>query len=149
VIKDGESVASKNRSDGFMRAAGEKGLKVLSASDMAKGKTRDAVKEFLKDQNLRGIFATSDEAAIEASRAVFDEGRFNDVIVVGYGGKVEALDEIKKNRIVATVAPNFKLLGRTAAGLAINAALGTIQYVSPKDMTVPPTVVSKSVLEGK
>ena len=167
AIMEGDSIASQNRLDGFLRAVNEKGVTILPSPEVATGKTvvivkrrtasaiipevtvKDVVKELLQNQNLRGIFVTSDEAAIEASKTIFDEGRFNDVIVIGYGGNPEALEEIRKNRMVATVTADFNFLGKAAAGLAINAALGTIQYVSPRDMTVPPTVVSKSVLQGE
>ena len=148
VIENGDGTASKIRLDGFMRAANEKGMKILS-TELATDRTEDAVREFLKDENLRGIFATSDKAAIEASKTVFAEGRFNDVIVIGFGGQPEALEEIRKNRMVATVSADFKIWGRTAAGLAINAALGIFQHVSPKDIMVDPTMVSKSILTAE
>lgn len=70
--------------------------------------------------DIQGVFAHNDEMALGAVEAVGNR----DVVVVGFDATDDALAEIEKGRMAATVAQKPDLMGETAVETALKLVNG-------------------------
>jgi ribose transport system substrate-binding protein len=133
----------KARTNGFMKAMGEAGIKQGGLSQM-QTYTADETFKFVQDMltahpDMRGLFVETDQPTIGALRALRAARRENDVLMAAFDGIPEFIDLIEKGQIVASGMQQPYAMGQESAR-AMFAHFGGKQ--AQKEILVPILVVN-------
>jgi len=113
---------TKNRSDGFHSVVDNyPGLKMLAqqAADFDRTKAMEVMESLLQAHpNINAVFCGNDAMAMGAHRALITAGKDKQVLVFGFDGAKDVIDEIGAGRIVATGMQFPKTMARMAAEFA-------------------------------
>ncbi|HIY18571.1 MAG TPA: D-ribose ABC transporter substrate-binding protein [Candidatus Blautia avistercoris] len=114
--------ATIDRGEGFHAVADEQ-LDVVSkqTANFERSEGMTVMENMLQaNADIQGVFAHNDEMALGAVEAVGNR----DVVVVGFDATDDALAEIEKGRMAATVAQKPDLMGETAVETALKLVNG-------------------------
>ncbi|MEK5231346.1 sugar ABC transporter substrate-binding protein [Lysinibacillus sp. FSL K6-0232] len=117
--------ATDDRIKGAKEALEEAGMVVVSEqpADSDKTKAMSVMENILeKDQDVKGVFAASDDMALGALRAV--QARDLDIKVFGVNGDEEAVNSILEDGLTGSVAQNPYDMGYQGVEIAVKAAAG-------------------------
>lgn len=134
----------KARTNGFMKAMGEAGIKQAGLSQM-QTYTADETFKFVQDMltahpDMRGLFVETDQPTIGALRALRAARRENDVLVAAFDGIPEFIDLIEKGQIVASGMQQPYAMGQESARAMFAHFAGK---TPPKEILVPILVVNQ------
>ncbi|OAS89274.1 MULTISPECIES: sugar ABC transporter substrate-binding protein [Metabacillus] len=119
------SQTHRDRLDGAKEALVAAGMEVVAEqpADSDKSKAMNVMENIIESNTgLKGVFVSSDDMAMGASRGVQNKGA--DVQVVGLDGTVESLESVIKDNTVGTVAQNPYDMGYKGVENAIKAIKG-------------------------
>ena len=119
------SQTHRDRLDGAKEALVAAGMEVVAEqpADSDKSKAMNVMENILESNpDLKGVFVSSDDMAMGASRGVQNKGA--DVQVVGLDGTVESIESVIKGNTVGTVAQNPYDIGYKGVENAIKAIKG-------------------------
>ena len=110
---------TKNRSDGFHSVVDNyPGLKMLAqqSADFDRTKAMEVMESLLQAHpNINAVFCGNDAMAMGAHRAIVAAGKDKQVLVFGFDGAKDVIDEIRSGRIVATGMQFPKTMAKMAA----------------------------------
>jgi ribose transport system substrate-binding protein len=110
---------TKNRSDGFHSVVDNyPGLKMLAQqpADFDRTKAMEVMESLLQAHpNIQAVFCGNDAMAMGAHRAIVAAGKDKQVMVFGFDGAKDVIDEIRAGRIVATGMQFPKTMAKMAA----------------------------------
>lgn len=95
--------------------------------------------------DIKGVFATNDEMALGALKAI--QARKLDIKVIGFDGNMEALESVKANGLAATVSCVGYDISKLAVITMKEFLDGTKQLKSTDQVFVPPTAVDIKVVD--
>lgn len=113
------------RSNGAIEVLREKGLEILDIqpANSERGLGMTVMENILQvHPDVQGVFATNDEMALGALRAL--QAANKKIIVVGFDGSPDALKSIENGELTATVAQNSFNIGYQGVVAAVKAAKG-------------------------
>lgn len=113
------------RSNGAIEVLREKGLEILDIqpANSERGLGMTVMENILQvHPDVQGVFATNDEMALGALRAL--QAANKEIIVVGFDGSPDALKSIENGELTATVAQNSFNIGYQGVVAAVKAAKG-------------------------
>lgn len=119
------SQTHRDRLDGAKEALVAAGMEVVAEqpADSDKSKAMNVMENIIESNpGLKGVFVSSDDMAMGASRGVQNKGA--DVQVVGLDGTVESIESVIKGNTVGTVAQNPYDMGYKGVENAIKAIKG-------------------------
>jgi ribose transport system substrate-binding protein len=142
------SLARKNgraRTDGFMKAMGEAGIKQGALSQM-QSYTADETFRFVQDMltahpDMRGLFIETDQPTLGALRAVHAGRRDGSVLVSAFDGIPDFISMIEGDRIVASGMQQPYRMGQTAAQAMLDHFAGK---TPEKQIEVPVLIVDSA-----
>ena len=129
------SSAARERGEGFESVIeANPGLKLVAKQpanfDRAQGLTvMENILQGKKD--IQGVFAQNDEMALGAERAIEEAGLKN-VAIVGFDATPDAVAEVKRGKLAATVQQQPQMIGK----LGVDAAKQLIEG-KPVDRNIP------------
>lgn len=140
----------KDRTNGFMKAMGEAGIKQAGLSQM-QTYTADETFKFVQDMltahpDMRGLFIETDQPAIGALRALHASRRENDVVLAAFDGIPEFIPLIESGRIVASGMQQPYLFGTESAKAMFQHFAG---QKPPQRILVPIIVVDQQNVKEK
>ncbi len=110
---------TKNRSDGFHSVVDNyPGLKMLAqqSADFDRTKAMEVMESLLQAHpDINAVFCGNDAMAMGAHRAILAAGKDKQVMVFGFDGAKDVIDEIRSGRIVATGMQFPKTMAKMAA----------------------------------
>jgi ribose transport system substrate-binding protein len=113
---------TKNRSDGFHSVVDNyAGLKMVAqqSADFDRTKAMEVMESLLQAHpNIDAVFCGNDAMAMGAYRALATAGKDKQVMVFGFDGAKDVIDEIRAGRIVATGMQFPKTMAKMAAEFA-------------------------------
>jgi len=113
---------TKNRSDGFHSVVDNyTGLKMLAQqpADFDRTKAMEVMESLLQAHpDINAVFCGNDAMAMGAHRALVAAGKDKQVMVFGFDGAKDVIDEIRAGRIVATGMQFPKTMAKMAAEFA-------------------------------
>lgn len=113
---------TKNRSDGFHSVVDNyPGLKMLAQqpADFDRTKAMEVMESLLQAHpNIHAVFCGNDAMAMGAHRALVAAGKDRQVMVFGFDGAKDVIDEIRAGQIVATGMQFPKTMAKMAAEFA-------------------------------
>ncbi len=113
---------TKNRSDGFHSVVDNyTGLKMLAQqpADFDRTKAMEVMESLLQAHpDINAVFCGNDAMAMGAHRALIAAGKDKQVMVFGFDGAKDVIDEIRAGRIVATGMQFPKTMAKMAAEFA-------------------------------
>ncbi len=113
------------RSNGAIEVLKEKGLEVLDIqpANSERGLGMTVMENILQvHPDVQGVFATNDEMALGALRAIQAAGK--EIITVGFDGSPDALKSIEEGELTASVAQNSFNIGYQGVVTAVKAVKG-------------------------
>ncbi|MEO8713908.1 MAG: substrate-binding domain-containing protein [Acetobacteraceae bacterium] len=134
----------KARTNGFMKAMDEAGIKQAALSQM-QTYTADETLKFTQDMltahpDMRGLFVETDQPTLGALRALNASRRENDMLVAAFDGIPDFVELIKQGKIVGSGMQQPYLMGERSA----QAMLDHLSGKSPeKQILVPIEVVTR------
>ncbi len=90
---------------------------------------------------IDGVFASNDEMALGAVRAIEERGMSGEVVVVGFDAIDDAIEAVNQGRMIATVAQQPKEMGRLGVLVAMKAITGE---KSDEYVPVPLKLITKN-----
>jgi ABC-type sugar transport system substrate-binding protein len=113
---------TKNRSDGFHSVVDNyPGLKMVAqqTADFDRTKAMEVMESLLQAHpDINAVFCGNDAMAMGAHRALIAAGKDQQVMVFGFDGAKDVIDEIRAGRIVATGMQFPKTMAKMAAEFA-------------------------------
>jgi ribose transport system substrate-binding protein len=110
---------TKNRSDGFHSVVDNyPGLKMVAqqTADFDRTKAMEVTESILQAHpDIDAVFCGNDAMAMGAYRALVTAGKDKDVMVFGFDGALDVIEEIRAGRIVATGMQFPKTMAKMAA----------------------------------
>jgi len=110
---------TKNRSDGFHSVVDNyPGLKMVGqqSADFDRTKAMEVMESLLQAHpDINAVFCGNDAMAMGAHRAIVAAGKDKQVLVFGFDGAKDVIDEIRSGRIVATGMQFPKTMAKMAA----------------------------------
>lgn len=110
---------TKNRSDGFHSVVDNyPGLKMVAqqSADFDRTKAMEVMESLLQAHpDINAVFCGNDAMAMGAHRAILAAGKDKQVMVFGFDGAKDVIDEIRSGRIVATGMQFPKTMAKMAA----------------------------------
>jgi len=110
---------TKNRSDGFHSVVDNyPGLKMVAqqSADFDRTKAMEVMESLLQAHpDINAVFCGNDAMAMGAHRAIVAAGKDKQVLVFGFDGAKDVIDEIRSGRIVATGMQFPKTMAKMAA----------------------------------
>ncbi len=137
------AVNAQKRGQGFEETLKGTGVKVVvkrpanSRRDLAMQVMEDILQ---RHPDLDGVFAQNDEMALGALQAIEAAGKLGKIKVIGFDGNKDALEAIKKGKMLATIAQQPEEMGKMAVDIALKVLRG--EKVE-KDIYVPVRLVTK------
>ncbi|WP_366749757.1 sugar ABC transporter substrate-binding protein [Tepidanaerobacter sp. EBM-38] len=113
------------RSNGAIEVLKEKGLEVIDIqpANSERGLGMTVMENMLQvHSDIQGMFATNDEMALGALRAIQAAGK--EIITVGFDGSPDALKSIEEGELTASVAQNSFNIGYQGVVAAVKAVRG-------------------------
>ncbi len=113
------------RSNGAIEVLKEKGLEILDIqpANSERGLGMTVMENMLQvHSDIQGMFATNDEMALGALRAIQAAGK--EIITVGFDGSPDALKSIEEGELTASVAQNSFNIGYQGVVAAVKAVRG-------------------------
>lgn len=113
------------RTNGALEVLEERGLEILDIqpANSERGLGMTVMENMLQAHpDIQGVFATNDEMALGALRAIQSVGK--DIITVGFDGSPDALKSIEAGELTASVAQNSYNIGYQGVVAAVKAAKG-------------------------
>lgn len=113
------------RSNGAIEVLKEKGLEILDIqpANSERGLGMTVMENILQvHPDVQGMFATNDEMALGALRAIQAAGK--EIITVGFDGSPDALKSIEEGELTASVAQNSFNIGYQGVVAAVKAVKG-------------------------
>lgn len=113
------------RTNGALEVLEERGLEILDIqpANSERGLGMTVMENMLQAHpDIQGVFATNDEMALGALRAIQAAGK--DIITVGFDGSPDALKSIEAGELTASVAQNSYNIGYQGVVAAVKAAKG-------------------------
>ncbi len=140
---------TKNRSDGFHSVVDNyPGLKMLAqqSADFDRTKAMEVMESLLQAHpDINAVFCGNDAMAMGAHRAIVAAGKDKQVMVFGFDGAKDVIDEIRAGRIVATGMQFPKTMAKMAAESADQYLKG--KRDSPQKVPVAVELVSAENIE--
>ena len=135
----------KARTNGFMKAMDEAGIKQAALSQM-QTYTADETFKFVQDMltahpDLRGLFIETDQPALGAMRALQAGRREDSVLLAAFDGIPDFIPMIEKGSIVASGMQQPYLMGQRSAEAMLDHVAGK---TPDKQILVPILVVDQS-----
>jgi ABC-type sugar transport system substrate-binding protein len=134
----------KARTNGFMKAMNDAGIKQVALSQM-QTYTADETLHFVQDMltahpDLGGLFVETDQPTLGALRAISAAHKENQVLVAAFDGIPEFVDLIKKGTIVGSGMQQPYLMGQQSARALLDHLSGKMPE---KQILVPIQVVTQ------
>jgi ribose transport system substrate-binding protein len=140
---------TKNRSDGFHSVVDNyPGLKMLAqqSADFDRTKAMEVMESLLQAHpDINAVFCGNDAMAMGAHRAIIAAGKDKQVMVFGFDGAKDVIDEIRAGRIVATGMQFPKTMAKMAAESADQYLKGKRDF--PQKVPVAVELVSAENIE--
>ncbi len=136
---------TRNRSDGFHSVVDHyPGLKMVAqqSADFDRTKAMEVMESILQAHpDINAVFCGNDAMAMGAYRALVTAGKDKQVMVFGFDGATDVIDEIRAGRIAATGMQFPKTMAKTAAKYADEYLRGRRDF--PQKVPVAVELVSR------
>ena len=134
----------KARTNGFMKAMDEAGIKQAALSQM-QTYTADETFKFVQDMltahpDMRGLFIETDQPSLGALRALHAARRDDAVLLAAFDGIPDFIPMIEQDKLVASGMQQPYLMGQTAAQAMLDHFAGK---TPEKQISVPIVIVDK------
>lgn len=127
IIEGDPGVTVTDRTEGFMLALEGTNVEVLEkqTSQWDRARALAIMQDYLtKYPDLNGVFVHNDDMALGAIQALRQEGKLDQVTVIGFGGTFEAVDAMKAGDMYGTVAEDLVWTAEMQMEVAIKSING-------------------------
>jgi len=135
------------RTNGFLDAIEGTDIKVVAiqAANSERGMGMDVMQNLLQAHpDIDGVYATNDEMALGALRAIQTAGIEKDIVTIGFDGTPDALKSVRDGGLTATIKQDSYMIGYYGIEYAVKYLNGEIVE---KEVPVPTLVIDKTNVE--